>query len=116
MAAIQANCALCGAVLSARDIVLRVCVDLNSSAYTIRCPGDGLNTAKPANDDVVDILTSIGASVEEWHVPNELSEPRPAGAPIAYDDLLDFHLLLQEGDWFERLERRSPPSTDPSAC
>src|SRR3954465_13059905 len=83
MAAIEASCALCGAVLvSPRDIVVRVCVDLKSSSYIIRCPGCGLRAAKPANDDVVDILTSIGASVEEWYLPTELSEPRPGGAAI----------------------------------
>jgi hypothetical protein len=87
MTAVEATCAECGVVwLSPWDIVVRVCVDLQSSAsYTFHCPECGLLAAKPANDHMVDFLTSIGA-------------------PINHDDLLDFHLLLQGKDWFERLE------------
>ncbi|HEY0398373.1 MAG TPA: hypothetical protein VGF00_08295 [Acidimicrobiia bacterium] len=107
MTAVEATCAECGVVwLSPGDIVVRVCVDLQSSAsYTYHCPECGLLAAKPANDHMVDFLTSIGASLEAWHLPDELREPRPDGARINHDDLLDFHLLLQDKDWFERLEQ-----------
>jgi hypothetical protein len=106
MTAVEATCAECGVVwLSPWDIVVRVCVDLQSSAsYTFHCPECGLLAAKPANDHMVDFLTSIGASLEAWYLPDELREPRPDGAPINHDDLLDFHLLLQDKGWFERLE------------
>jgi hypothetical protein len=106
MTAVEATCAACGVVwLSPVDIVVRVCVDLKSSTYTFQCPECGLRGSKPANDQVVDFLTSIGASVEAWHLPDELREPRPGGAPINHDDVLDFHLGLQQQDWFERLEQ-----------
>jgi predicted RNA-binding Zn-ribbon protein involved in translation (DUF1610 family) len=113
MTAVEATCPACGVVwLSPGDIVVRVCVDLKSSAYTFRCPECGLRGSKPANDKVVDFLTSIGAPLEAWHLPDELREPRPGGAPINHDDLLDFHLVLQRKDWFDRLEQltsRSEP-------
>jgi len=77
----QATCASCGVVwLSPGDIVVRVCVDLQASAYTFRCPECGLRAAKPADDGVVEILTLIGVSLEEWYSPDELWEPRP-GVP-----------------------------------
>jgi len=104
MTAVEATCASCGAVwLPIGEIAVRVCLDLRTSAYTFRCPGCGVRAAKPANDRVVDFLTSAGAPLEVWSLPEELREPRPDGAPISHDDLLDFHLLLQDRDWFERL-------------
>jgi hypothetical protein len=104
MTAIEAICVSCGVVwLSPGDIEVRVCVELGSSAYTFRCPECGLPATKPANDAIVHLLTSIGASLEVWYLPRELREPRPGGAAFSHDDLLDFHLLLQQKDWFERL-------------
>jgi hypothetical protein len=41
-------------------------------------------------------------------LPHELREVRSGDAPLAYDDLLDFHLLLQREDWFERLAELGP--------
>ena len=106
MTAVEASCAACGAVwLPIAEIAVRVCVDLWTSAYTFRCPECGLRGAKPADDRVVQFLTSAGASLEVWSLPHELREPRPGGDPISHDDLLDFHLVLQHGDWFERLGR-----------
>jgi predicted RNA-binding Zn-ribbon protein involved in translation (DUF1610 family) len=105
-ALVEATCTSCGVVrLSPAEIVVRVCIDLQSSAYTFRCPECGLRAAKPADDDVVELLTSFGASLQAWYLPDELWEPRPGGAAICHDDLLDFHLLLQDRDWFGRLER-----------
>jgi hypothetical protein len=114
--AIEASCAECGVVLlSPAEIEVRVCVDLRTSAYTFRCPECGLPAAKSANERVVEFLTSIGASLEVWYLPEELREPHPGGDPLSYDDLLDFHILLQDKDWFSALEelvarrpRRSP--------
>ena len=37
-----------------------------------------------------------------WQLPAELWEPR-MGEPISHDDLLDFHDLLADESWFERL-------------
>jgi hypothetical protein len=106
MIAVQATCASCGVVrLPSDELVVRVCADLQSSAYTFRCPECGLRAAKPANDRVVDLLTSAGASLVVWFLPDELREPRPDGAPVSHDDVLDFHLLLQHKDWFERFEQ-----------
>src|SRR2546423_14087848 len=105
MTSVEATCPSCGGVWVLPDeIVVRVCVDLESSAYTFRCPECGMRAAKPANDRIVDLLTSVGASLEVWYLPDELREPRPGGAPISHDDLLDFHVLLQDKGWFRRLE------------
>src|SRR4051812_40377264 len=104
MNAVEATCGACGVVrLPATEVAVRVCADHPMSTYTFRCPECGRCAAKPANDHIVDVLTTAGALLEVWHLPEELREPRPGGAPINHDDLLDFHLLLQHQDWFERL-------------
>jgi len=104
MITVEANCPSCGVVrLSPGEFVVWVGVDHQWSAYSFRCPECGVRAAKPANDDIVDLLTSAGARLEVCYLPDELREPRPGGAPVSHDDLLDFHLLLQREDWFERL-------------
>jgi hypothetical protein len=106
MTAIEATCRACGVVwLTPEDIEVRVCADLRSSAYTFRCPECGLPGVEDANDRVVEFLISFGASLALWSLPQELREPRPGGDPVSHDDLLDFHYLLQEKDWFDRLRQ-----------
>lgn len=103
---VEASCPSCGIVhLPLSAFLVRVCVDLNSSAYTFRCPGCGLRASKPADDRTVDVLTAAGVSLELWYLPDELREPHAEGEPVSHDDLLDFHLLLLGDDWFERLEQ-----------
>ena len=58
-------------------------------------------TAYDSSAKALDLLVTLGAPVEQWHMPAELGEARPAGPALTWDDLLDFHLLLQRADWFE---------------
>ncbi len=45
---------------------------------------------------------SAGVRTEVWHQPAELFEVH-VGPPITADDLLDFHVMLERHDWFDRL-------------
>lgn len=106
---VESNCPSCGPVrVASDDVVVRVCVDHQSSSYAFRCPVCGLRTAAQADDHIVDVLTAAGASFDVWYLPDELRETRPAGAPLTHDDVLDFHLLLELPDWFERLMELGP--------
>lgn len=111
MTTIRANCPTCGDVqLRASDLVVRVCSDDEQGSYTFRCPSCSLAVAKEASRRIVDLLVSSGVRMQVWRIPAELRERRE-GPPITGDDLLDFHLQLEQPGWFDRVEalvRRTP--------
>jgi hypothetical protein len=100
---IRASCPECGDVqLTPKDLRVRVCVDDNAGSYCFECPFCGRSVSKPAERRIVDLLVSSGVQMEVWAMPAELAEVH-SGAPINYDDLLDFHLTLKRDDWFHAL-------------
>ena len=103
MTTIRASCPSCGDVeLTVRDVTVRVCAADNRGSYAFQCPQCRVAVAKPAEPRIVDLLVSSGVRLSVWHLPAELGESK-TGDPISHDDLLDFHHLLDEDDWFERL-------------
>jgi uncharacterized protein YlaI len=100
---IRASCPTCGDVeLTIPDVTVRVCAADNRGTYTFRCPDCHGAVAKDAEARIVDLLVSSGVRLEVWQLPAEMFELK-SGDPIDHDDLLDFHALLQSGEWFERL-------------
>jgi hypothetical protein len=100
MATIRASCPDCGDVeLTTRDMKVRVCAEDNRGSYLFRCPTCSMAVTKGAEQRIIDLLVSSGVEVEIWTLPNELRE-RPAGAPLTHDDLLAFHEVLEQDDWF----------------
>ena len=103
VATIRASCPSCGDVeLTSTDVTVLVCSTNNEGAYAFQCPDCRVAITKPAEPRVVDLLVSTGVKLSVWELPAELNEPK-SGAPINYDDLLEFHFLLQREDWFELL-------------
>jgi hypothetical protein len=88
--------------LTVGDVSVRVCADDQSGSYNFRCPQCEMAVAKHADPNVVELLVSSGVRMAVWQLPAELWESR-AGEPISHDDLLDFHDLLAQDSWFERL-------------
>jgi rRNA maturation protein Nop10 len=100
---IRASCPSCGDVdLTVGDVSVRVCANDQSGSYTFRCPGCAMAVAKHADPNVVELLVSSGVRMAVWELPGELCEPH-VGEPISHDDLLDFHDLLADDRWFDRL-------------
>lgn len=109
VATIRASCPTCGDVeLTTRDVSVQVCSTNNQGSYAFRCPHCRLAVSKPAEARIVDLLVSSGVRLTVWHMPAELEEPRGEGAPITYDDLLEFHFLLQQDGWLDRLVASAP--------
>jgi len=101
---IRATCGECGDVeLGTRDLVVRLCEESESGTYVFRCPNCALPVVRPADRSTIDLLVSSGCRLEVWNMPAELIEPRPLGQPFTHDDLIDFHEVLSEGDWFAGL-------------
>jgi hypothetical protein len=46
---------------------------------------------------------SSGCRLEVWNMPAELMETRPEGDDFTYDDLIDFHEVLEGEGWFDEL-------------
>jgi len=103
VATIKASCPTCGDVeLTTRDVQVRLCSTTNEGSYAFRCPACRMAVSKPAEPRVVDVLVASGVRLSVWQLPAELDEVH-SGAPITYDDLLQFHFELKGDDWFERL-------------
>jgi len=104
MAKFKAECPHCGVIgLRAGDLTVRRCHDReDESAYRFRCPLCERPVVRGASPAICRLLTSAGVEQEVWTRPTELDE-HPAGPAFTPDDLLDFHVLLQEDTWHERL-------------
>src|SRR4051794_19599092 len=104
VATIRASCPTCGDVeLTSRDVSVQVCASNNQGSYAFRCPQCTVAISKLAEQRIVDLLVSSGVRLSVWSLPAELDEPRPTGPALGYDDLLEFHQLIQEDGWFEKL-------------
>ncbi len=100
---IRANCPNCGDVqLTSGDLTVRVCSDTEKGSYSFACPDCERAVAKDASQRIIDLLVSSGVRMQVWRLPAEVHEDR-SGPSLTPDDLLDFHLRLQEDGWFERL-------------
>lgn len=107
---IKASCHDCGDVeLAVRDLSVRVCAEGEQGSYVFRCPTCQMSVVKPAEQRIVDLLVASGVELIEWRLPAELFETH-YGAPISHDDLIDFHHLLLQDDWFSAVVALGIPS------
>ena len=103
MTSIKATCPRCGEVdLTPDDIVLSVSTNGDGSTYSFDCAGCNNRISKPADYRIVQLLISGGVKANmvrpERHAPSD--DP-----PFTYDDLLDFHMLLENEDVLDRFLR-----------
>ena len=95
MTSIKATCPRCGEVdLTPDDIVLSVSTTGDGSTYSFDCHGCNNRISKPADSRIVQLLISGGVKA------NMVKHERhaPADPPFTYDDLLDFHMMLEDDD------------------
>jgi hypothetical protein len=99
---IKATCPTCGDVdLSPSDVTVTVARELGWSTYTFRCVQCSDAVCKPADDEVVQLLTGAGVRVERMDIPTEYLEAQVlsrTSPPLTGDDLLDFHLWIDRVD------------------
>ncbi len=102
MATIKATCPVCGDVdLTPRQVAVRVVEAIDDTqaqrSYSFVCPTCHDTVRKPADAEVVRLLASAGVAIGRVEVPVEAREAH-TGAPLGYDDLLDFALWLGTHD------------------
>ncbi len=103
MPIIRATCPTCGDVeFSPRLLKVMVCSTTGEASYGFKCPACELLVSKQTDKQVVELLVSTGVAVSFWSLPEELYEQH-AGAPIGFDDLIEFHYQLHSGNWSEQL-------------
>lgn len=88
-----------------RELRLLVPMDTFRCARVVfTCPECGRRSAVGVSTPVADALRASGVPVARGH-PSLDGPDRvvPRGPAFTHDDLLDFHLLLAQEDWFERL-------------
>jgi hypothetical protein len=100
---VRATCPTCGDIeLTVDQVQVQVCVTTAQSTYSFLCPACAFIVNKEANDSIVESLTSAGSRLVAWSLPAELDEPK-VGPRITHDDLLEFHMALEGGDWQSEL-------------
>lgn len=111
MARIRANCPRCGEVeLYPDDMELHVMgADREPQAYLFDCPECCDEVLRPADHRIAGLLNHAG--VPTVHVADGTTLVHAAGHPerpgpgpaFTMDDLLDFHDLLAQDNWYESL-------------
>jgi len=110
MTTIRANCPHCGDVqLRANDLTVRITAGMEHGSYTFMCPSCDRAVAKDASKRIIDLLMSTGVDIQVVKAPAELNEMH-FGPAINADDILDFHLLLQNDSWFDQLVQNTRSS------
>ncbi len=108
MTTIRAQCPDCGDVqLPIHQLSVRVYEVEGPGSYSFSCPTCAQPVSREASARIVGLLVGAGAPHTAWHWPAELAEPR-VGPAISPDDLLDFHVLLQDEHWFDVLSASVP--------
>jgi hypothetical protein len=103
MTTIKATCPTCGEVsLTPDDIQLWIDRGERNSFYAFTCPACRSLVRKAADERVIRLLAGGGVEVRDI-VPPPHDAHRFSGPPFTYDDLLDFHALLDRDDWFDDL-------------
>jgi hypothetical protein len=94
---IWVSCDDCGDVAIAGEacVLFRTTTDVTLAFPCVEC---GRRSVTPVPEDAFRGLLERGFPVRDWHPPRELHEPRPAGPPFTWDDVLEAHELLQRTD------------------
>lgn len=102
MTTIKATCPSCGDVdLTPEDVRVTVARQMGWSTYTFTCPTCRESVSRPADDDVVQLLTGAGVRIEHLRIPQEYLESLAlsyTNNALTQDDVLDFALWLERAD------------------
>ncbi len=103
MRTIKANCKECKHDVELKSSTVRLlkCQDISQFSYTFVCPNCSVINSVLTTDKVAGMLINYGVKLFVWHLPEEIYEPH-IGSVVTYDDLLQFHFLLEKQNWLEQ--------------
>lgn len=102
MTSIRVTCSACGDIqLRTDNLRARSCLDDDRHQYRFTCPGCTEVTVKDTEYRVIELLEASGVRVDYWQLPKELFETHH-GSAITHEDLLDFHLVIEDDHAFEQ--------------
>lgn len=87
---IRSACPVCGDVDLPVDAVVLIRNETRIE-YHYTCPKCGDRVKKRADKKIVALLISAGVEFMPEFTPYPEKKPAKLGAPITYDDLIDFH-------------------------
>jgi hypothetical protein len=110
---LEGRCPACMAFMRLHPTELAITVpaqDEVAGRCTFTCPTCASEVSFPIDEQQDDLLRRLGAQTSLRDLamrrhPSMAARMAPARdePPLTYDDLLDFHQLLQQDDWFEHL-------------
>ena len=111
MTTIKVTCPDCGDI-DLQPFDLELSIAPTWATYKFLCSECGEPVRKPADPEIVDLLS--GAGVPTVVIPADVLETRD-GPVISYDDVLDFALALRDDMTVDRLLAAYRPATGGSA-
>lgn len=104
MIVIKTTCTSCGEVsVPLSEVHLHGNTGSNTKYFSYVCPECGETRGGEADSRFVGFLIGQGIMPEYERFAPEVLELH-VGPSIVYDDILDFHLLLESPDWIHDLE------------
>ncbi len=80
---IRVRCPSCADVrIDATKLTIRVCTDTKQWSYCFLCPACGYAVAHDSDNGMLAEISGMGVKTVVWHLPGELSEPKPGGPPV----------------------------------
>ena len=105
MIIVRTACSLCGEIaVPLSQMRLYRNTGSKTDYFAFDCPECGKVRGGEADAQFVNFLVAQGLSAEEERFAPEILELHE-GPPLDYDDLLDFHKMLEETEWFEALQQ-----------
>lgn len=100
MAAIRTTCPTChlSIELAPGAVELRAKAFGSTPGYAFACPVCATAALLPADPFTLAIITAAQVTLQPVH-----PERHSGGPAFTFDDVLDFHQLLQRPDWFTQL-------------
>lgn len=95
---VKVNCGECQSdvQLTIADLHVHMYELGGNGTYAFTCPLCAVYSIRPATATTLRMLTNVGVAYSVGGLPLEMFEPHFEGPPIDHNEVLDFHILLED--------------------